>query len=160
MASCQKGPICHAYAWQIRPFWQDTLDICMNELGHHSSRKRLVAISVPWHYLNQCWLVVNWTSGNTFQLNLNQYSIISIQGNEFKNVKCHNAGHFVQGEMSWFGLNQLVWCWQSCMCDKPPPPPPPPPPPHTHTHTHTHTFRVWDEITYPFLNFNGATVEV
>ena len=24
---CQKGPTCHAYAWQIGPFWQDTLDI-------------------------------------------------------------------------------------------------------------------------------------
>ena len=24
---------------------------------------------------------------------------------------------------------------------------------------HTH-YNVWDEITYPFLNFNGATVEV
>ena len=27
MVSCQKGPTCHAYAWQIGPFWQDTLDI-------------------------------------------------------------------------------------------------------------------------------------
>ena len=25
--SCQKGPTRHAYAWQIRPFWQDTLDM-------------------------------------------------------------------------------------------------------------------------------------
>ena len=25
--SCQIGPIRHAYAWQIGPFWQDTLDI-------------------------------------------------------------------------------------------------------------------------------------
>ena len=27
MASCQKGLTRHAYAWQIGPFWQDTLDI-------------------------------------------------------------------------------------------------------------------------------------
>ena len=27
MVSCQKGPTHHAYAWQIGPFWQDTLDI-------------------------------------------------------------------------------------------------------------------------------------
>ena len=27
MVSCQKGPTCHAYAWQIGPFWQDTLDM-------------------------------------------------------------------------------------------------------------------------------------
>ena len=26
--SCQKGPTRHAYAWQIGPFWQDTLDRC------------------------------------------------------------------------------------------------------------------------------------
>ena len=29
MVSCQKGPTRHAYAWQIRSFWQDTLDICI-----------------------------------------------------------------------------------------------------------------------------------
>ena len=27
MVSCQKGPTRHANAWQIGPFWQDTLDI-------------------------------------------------------------------------------------------------------------------------------------
>ena len=27
MVSCQKGPTRHAYAWQIGPFWEDTLDI-------------------------------------------------------------------------------------------------------------------------------------
>ena len=27
MASCQKGPNSHAYAWQIGPFRQDALDI-------------------------------------------------------------------------------------------------------------------------------------
>ena len=25
--SCQKGPTRHAYAWQIGPFWQDTLEL-------------------------------------------------------------------------------------------------------------------------------------
>ena len=25
--SCQKGPTRHAYAWQIGPFWQDTIDV-------------------------------------------------------------------------------------------------------------------------------------
>ena len=31
MVSCQKGPTRHAYAWQIGPFWQDTIDISMEE---------------------------------------------------------------------------------------------------------------------------------
>ena len=25
--SCQKGPICHALAWRVGPFWHDTIDI-------------------------------------------------------------------------------------------------------------------------------------
>ena len=29
--SCQKGPTRHAYAWQIGPFWQDTLDMSMTD---------------------------------------------------------------------------------------------------------------------------------
>ena len=41
--SCQKGPTRHAYAWQIGPFWQDTLDICLYSCNSHTvnERKRL-----------------------------------------------------------------------------------------------------------------------
>ena len=31
--SCQKSPICHAEAWRVGPFWQDTLD--MSSLEAH-----------------------------------------------------------------------------------------------------------------------------
>ena len=34
MASCQKGPTRHAYAWQIGPFWQDTIDIWVVQYCH------------------------------------------------------------------------------------------------------------------------------
>ena len=30
--SCQKGPTRHACAWQIGPFWQDTLDVCVSSM--------------------------------------------------------------------------------------------------------------------------------
>ena len=30
MVSCQKGPTRHAYAWQIGPFWQDTLELLVH----------------------------------------------------------------------------------------------------------------------------------
>ena len=33
--SCQKGPTCHACAWQIGPFWQDTLDMYVFHSTHH-----------------------------------------------------------------------------------------------------------------------------
>ena len=28
MVSCQKGPICHARAWRVGLFWQDTIELC------------------------------------------------------------------------------------------------------------------------------------
>ena len=31
--SCQKGPTRHAYAWQLWPFWQDTLDISRHDVN-------------------------------------------------------------------------------------------------------------------------------
>ena len=33
MVSCQKGPTRHAYAWQIGPFLQDTLDMWWPDYG-------------------------------------------------------------------------------------------------------------------------------
>ena len=56
-----------------------------------------VTCSAPSHYLNQCWLIVNWTPVNKFQWNLNRNSIIFVQENAFENVVCQNGGHFVQG---------------------------------------------------------------
>ena len=61
--SCQKGPTRHAYAWQIWPFWQDTLDIwlaiyhcsvddsCKSGIWQLSLRLwRLKAYYISWHY--------------------------------------------------------------------------------------------------------------
>ena len=41
----------------------------IEELGYHWLR--FVACSVPWHYLNRCWLVVNWRLGNKFTWQFN-----------------------------------------------------------------------------------------
>ena len=35
MVSCQNGPTRHAYAWQIGPFWQDSLDLWENWLRYN-----------------------------------------------------------------------------------------------------------------------------
>ena len=67
--------------------------ICVNELGPHWFRYWFVTYLAPSHYLNQCWLIVNWTLGNKLQWR--------IQENAIENVVCQNGGHFVQGEMSW-----------------------------------------------------------
>ena len=49
----------------------------------------------PGHYLNQCWLIVNWTTRNIFQWSWNRNSILFIQENAIENVVCPNGGHFV-----------------------------------------------------------------
>ena len=46
MVPCQKGPTRHAYAWQIGPFWQDTLDMCIigsssNEVSQKDMNKSI-----------------------------------------------------------------------------------------------------------------------
>ena len=66
--------------------WGRVTHICVDELGHHWFWWWLVACSVPSHYLNQCWNIVNWTLGNKLQWNLNRISNIFIQENEFENV--------------------------------------------------------------------------
>ena len=50
MVSCQKGPTYHAYAWQIGPFWQDTLDIRWMWLiftGHDINQNVALCLSQP-----------------------------------------------------------------------------------------------------------------
>ena len=46
--------------------------ICVSKSGQHWFRSWLVAYSAPNHYLNQCWVIVNWTLMNKLQWNLNQ----------------------------------------------------------------------------------------
>ena len=42
--------------------------------------------SGPSHYLNQCWIIANWTIGNELKWNSNRNQYIFIQENAFKNV--------------------------------------------------------------------------
>ena len=43
------------------------------------------------NYLNQCWLIVNWTLRNKFQWKLNQKSNIFIQKSALQNAVCEMA---------------------------------------------------------------------
>ena len=65
--------------------------ICVSELGQHWFRQWLVAYSVPSHYLNQCWIIVNWTLRNKLQWNFNQNTKLFIHGNASENIICEMA---------------------------------------------------------------------
>ena len=61
------------------------------------------------HYLNQHWLIVNWTLKNKLQWNLNQ-----IQTFHWRKCLLRNGGHFCSGEMS-YGCSlfaRVVFCYQ------------------------------------------------
>ena len=64
-------------------------------------------LAAPSHYLNECWLTINWTPGNKLQWNPNRNSVISIQENAFEIVICQNGGHFLQGWLWW--VNNEIW---------------------------------------------------
>ena len=60
--------------------------LCFNKPGHYWCRICSVAYSSPSHYLNQSFLIVNWTRGTIFQCNLNQNTTNFVDVNEFENV--------------------------------------------------------------------------
>ena len=75
--------------------WGWVTHICVGKLtiigsdnGLSLERCQAVAWTVPSHYLNQCWNIVNWTLGNKPQWNFNQNSNILIEENTFENVVC------------------------------------------------------------------------
>ena len=50
----------------IKPQWihssPQAPHVCVSGSGQHWFRQWLVACSAPSHYLNQCWVIVNWTT--------------------------------------------------------------------------------------------------
>ena len=67
------------------------LHICVCESDQHRFRQWLVAYSAPSHYLNQCWIIINWTLRNDFQWNFDQKTNVFIQEIAFENVVCQSG---------------------------------------------------------------------
>ena len=56
--------------------------------GQHWLKLSLVTYLQPDHYMNQCWLTVNWTLRNKLLLNFDQNERLEIKENVFENVIC------------------------------------------------------------------------
>ena len=76
--------------------------ICVSRQNHHWFRKWLGAWSVPSHYLNQCWNIVNWNLRSKLQWNLKQNSYIFIQENAFENVVWKMSANL--SRRKWFNI--------------------------------------------------------
>ena len=55
MVSCQKDPARHAYAWQIGPYWQDTLD-----MYPHPDEKQHWVFSIAVNLLPKAYFFSTW----------------------------------------------------------------------------------------------------
>ena len=85
--------------------------ICVSELGHIGSDN-----STPSHYLNQCWLVVNWTPVNKFRWKSNR-SYISFLKKCIWNCRllkwlpfCPRKVELIFPTAMCPNLTQLLWC--------------------------------------------------
>ena len=86
--------------------------IWVSESDQHWFRKWLVAYSVPSHYLNQSWVIVNWTLSNKLQRNLTEIQNFHSQKCIWKYClqKCY---YFVQGRMGWNEAMCSIFCHMS-----------------------------------------------
>ena len=57
----------------------------------------IVAYSTPSHYLNQCWVIVNWNLRNKFQWNFNQNTKLFIHKNASENTVYKMAAILFRG---------------------------------------------------------------
>ena len=76
---------------------------------HDTIIVRLLRQLAPSHYQNQCWLIVDWTNGNKFQLNFYQTTTILTQENSFDNALSKMA--FCQGCSSRDHFAYKIWKW-------------------------------------------------
>ena len=87
------------------------LHICVSESSHHWFRWWFVAYSAPSQYLNQCFVIVNWTLSNKLQWNFNPNPNNFIHKNTFENVVCEMAVISSRGDelmLSWCHVSSLT----------------------------------------------------
>ena len=96
------------------------LHISVSGSGQHWFRKWLFTYSVPSHYLNQCWLVVNWTLRNKLRWNLNQNTKLFVPQNESENIvemaSILSTWRWLNwSNHAWYNLpiirSRVKWCW-------------------------------------------------
>ena len=84
----------------------------------------VVACSAPSHYLNQCWLIVNWTFRDKLLWNSNRNSNVFIEENAIENVVCNfpaklsrGAGDVLTGFVPPTKVKSSVMLPQAMKCD-------------------------------------------
>ena len=69
--------------------------------------------SAPSHYLNQCWIIVNWTLRNKLKRNFNQNTKLFIHENASENIVCEMAAILSRGrrdKRAWVNIPVTGTC--------------------------------------------------
>ena len=73
--------------------------IRVHESGQHWFRWWSVVYSTPSHYLNQCWVIVNWILSNKLKWNFNQNTNLFIHESAFENIACEMVAILSRGRL-------------------------------------------------------------
>ena len=105
--------VCSIAAIMFQPqFVNSSPHRCVSESDQHCFRQWLAACSAPSHYLNQCWLLVNWTLRDKLQGNSDQNTKLFIHRNAFENIVCELVAILSWGDefIPMFAYLRLS-CW-------------------------------------------------
>ena len=85
----------------------------LQESGQHWFRYWLVTYPAPSHYLNQCWVFVNWTLRNKLQWNFHQNTKLFIHENASENIVCEmvailSRGRWVKATFANFFIRGII----------------------------------------------------
>ena len=85
--------------------------VCISESSQHWFRYRFLACSAPSHYLNQCWLIANWTLRNKLQWNFNQNIKLFIHENVSEITICDMLAILFKGRWVKRKLIKYFYTW-------------------------------------------------
>ena len=82
--------------WSLIPIGQ----LLVSRFGH--IHYEFPTTLLPSHYLNQCWVIIDWTLRNKLQWKCNQFSKLFIDENSSENIVCEMAAIWSTGR--WVNL--------------------------------------------------------
>ena len=89
--------------WQLT-HWGRVTHICVGKLTIIGSDNDLSP--GRRHYVNQCWIIVNWALANIFQWKFNQNTTLFIEENAHENVVCEMASILPRPQC----VNESTYC--------------------------------------------------
>ena len=117
MVSCQKGPTRHAYAWQIGPFWQETLDIyarsiSLYTMGHSCNTEVHCKITLSFDLSSVVGTFsIDWFTlgASVYFLEVTIYVNLKIRNYEVNVLGTNNNKKYWKKDLAHAAMEQLLY---------------------------------------------------